>query len=401
MTTEPQKSDWMVVSLALLAGATAAAYVGKASAALPLIRGELNLTIVEAGWTVSLIAAMAMATGVIAGMTADKVGHRRLLIIGLLTLAVSSAAGSVAGSPGVLLVTRFFESVGFISVAASAPALVTTSILARHREVVLGVWGVWFPVGIALSMIISPLILGPLGWRGLWVFWAVAAIALVAALLVKRPPAAPRDEASRPQPHSFLASVRLILGRPGPLLLALNFAVFAAQWGSMMTWIPSFLVEQRSLPVSTAAVLGGLVVAVNIPGNLHGSWLLHRGVKRRQLIGYTHLAMAVLAVGIFSDALPDLARYGLALAFSFAAGYLPAGIFASGPVHAPTPSQYGAINGMIIQGSNTGNFFGPPAVAAVVAAWGAWSGALWLMLACAGAGIALTFWLAAVEKKLP
>ena len=35
----------------------------------------------------------------------------------------------------------------------------------------------------------------------------------------------------------------------------------------------------------------------------------------------------------------------------------------------------------------------------VVVAVGNWEGVLWLMLSCAGAGIALTVWLGMVEKK--
>lgn len=387
-----------MVALAILAGITAAAHVGKAPPALPLLRGELNLSIVQAGWTVSIIAAMAMASGMAAGMTADRIGHRRLLIIGLLIMALSGAVGSVADGPWLLLVSRFFEGVGFISVAVSAPSLIVTSIFHRHRQVVLGIWSIWVPAGMAFSMFISPLIMAPFGWRGLWVFWSVITVGLVAALLAKPAPPTPPEAPAQPR-HSYVGSLKLIFGRPGPLLMALNFCVFATQWGSMIVWLPSFLFEQRALPVSTAALLGGLVVVVNVPGNLLGSWLLHHGVRRRYLIGFAHFAMGLCAIGIFSDSLTDMTRYVLVLVFSHIAGILPAAMFASVPVHTPTPQQFGATNGLLLQGSNIGNFFGPPAVAAVVAAMGAWNGVLWLMLASAGAGIALTVWLAAIENR--
>jgi len=398
MTTEIHKSNWTVVALSILAGIIAAAHVGKVPPALPLMRAELGLSIVEAGWVVSIIAAMAMASGMVAGMVADRIGHRRLMIIGLTIMVVSGLAGSQATIPELLLFTRFLEGIGFISVAVSAPSLIITSIMPNHRQVVLGVWSLWVPGGMALSMLISPLILGPLGWRSLWAFWAFMAAILVAVLLVKGAKA-PAHVMPVEQRHSFIHSLRLILSRPGPLILALNFGVFAAQWGSLMVWIPSFLVEQRAMDISLAAVLGGLVVVLNVPGNLMGSWLLHRGIKRRHLIGGAHLVMGMCAVGIFSDFLPDAARYGLALLFSHAAGYLPAAMFASVPVHAPSPQQFGATSGLLLQGSNLGNFFGPPAVAAIVASFGTWEDVMVLMLIFAGVGIALTVLLARVEKK--
>jgi len=397
--TEARKSDWPMVALTILASITAAAHIGKAPPALPLLRAELGLSIVQAGWIISIIATMAMATGMAAGMVADRVGHRRLLIIGLAIMALSSGAGSFAAGSEQMLVSRFLEGVGFISIAVAAPSLIITSILDRHRQVVLGVWSSWMPAGMALSMIISPLILGPLGWRPLWMFWAVMTALLAVALTSKRTPPALAIQSDEPR-HSFFGSLRLIFGRPGPLILAVNFGLYAAQWGSIMMWLPSFLVDQRGLGVSSAALLTSVVVASNIPGNLSGSWLLHRGVQRSHMIAGTHFLMGLCAVGIFSDVLPDGARYGLALMFSYVAGFLPPAMFGSVPLHAPSPRQFGATSGLLLQGSNTGNFIGPPAVAALIAILGSWNDVLWLVLGCAAGGIALAVWLAAVEKNL-
>lgn len=383
--------------LAILAGVVAAAHIGKAPPSLPLLRAELGLSIVQAGWVVSMIAAMAMASGIVAGMVADRIGHRRQLMIGLLTMAFSGAVGSQADGPQLMLATRFLEGIGFISVAVSAPSLIITSILPHHRQVVLGIWSTWVPGGMALSMMISALILGPLGWRFLWLFWAMMTMLLVIVLFLKTNP--PSQGMTSKKSHSFRTSLGLIFSKPGPTIMALNFGMFAAQWGSLMVWLPSFLVEQRGMDISTAAILGGLVVVVNVPGSLIGSWLLHRGAARRHVIGGTHLVMGLCALGIFPDALSDTARYGLALLFSHAAGYLPAAMYASVPVHAPSLQQFGATSGLLLQGANTGNFFGPPAVAAVVAAVGSWGGVLWFMLGCAGAGVILSVWLGAIEKK--
>ena len=397
---QPLRSDWLVAVLSILAGIITAAHVGKAPPALPMLRAELGLTIVAAGWIISIIAAMAMATGMAAGMVADRIGHRKLLIIGLGIMAASSAAGASTTDGQQLLITRFLEGIGFISVAVAAPSLIIMSIVPRHRQAVLGVWSSWMPAGIALSMFISPFILGPFGWRPLWMFWAALAAAVALALFTTRE-SSPTPGKSDARHHSFLGSLRLVLGRPGPLILAVNFCLFAAQWGSVMMWIPSFLVDQRGLAVSSAAALGGLVVVANVPGNLSGSWLLHRGVKRSQLIAGAHLLMGLSAIGIFSDILPDTGRYGLALLFSYTAGFLPPAMFASVPVHAPSHQQFGATSGLLLQGSNVGNFFGPPAVAAVVAVLGTWEDVLWLILGCAAGGIALAIWLVAVERRMP
>ncbi|HER27053.1 MAG TPA: MFS transporter [Rhodospirillales bacterium] len=397
MMNETRKTDWPVIVLTILAGITAAAHLGKVPPALPLLRAELNMSIVQAGWVISIIAAMAMATGMAAGMVADRIGHHRIIIIGLAIIALASVVGSQASGATMLLATRFLEGVGVIAIAVAGPSLIIMSIRPRLLQLVLGVWSSWVPAGIAISMFVSPLILAPFGWRPLWLFWAALAAALALALFI-RPVAAVNSDHPR---HSFRGSLRLVLSRAGPLILAVNFGLFTAQWGSIIMWLPSFLVEQRGLDVSSAAVLAGIVVAVNAPGNLAGSWLLHRGVQRSHIIGGAHLMMGLCAIGIFSDVLPDGVRYGLVLLFSFSAGFVPTAMFASVAVHAPTPRQFGAVSGLLLQGSNLGNFFGPPAVAAVVAVMGAWNDVLWLIISCATGGMALAFWLSRVEKKMP
>jgi MFS family permease len=400
MTIEMEKSNWPLVILTILAGVVAAAHVGKAPPSLPLLRAELDLSIVHAGWVVSVIAAIAMASGVFAGMLADRMGHRKIMILGLLTMAVSGGVGSIADDTGLLLASRFFEGVGFISIAVSAPSLIISAVRSHHRQLFMGVLSVWVPGGMALSMLISPLILGPLGWRGLWLFWAISALVLVALFLMKTDKT-PSHIKSSNSPHSFIGSLRLILKRRSPMIMALNFCVYGAQWGSMMVWIPSFLVEQRSMDISTAAILGGLVVTANVPGNLMGSWLLHRGVERCHIIAGIHLVMGLCAVGVFSDSLGDNLRFGLVLLFSHSAGYLSAAMFASVPIHSPSPQQFGATNGLLLQGSSTGNFFGPPAVAAVVAALGNWNGVIWFMVVCAGIGFVSSLVMYGIEKQLP
>ena len=396
--TEPKNTDWLLVVLAILASIIAAAQIGKVPPALPLLRVELGLSIVQAGWVISIIAAMAMVSGMAAGMVADRIGHRRLLFIGLAVVAASSTAGSFAQGAELILVGRFLEGIGFITIAVSAPPLIMTSTLNKHRQVVLGIWSAWMPAGISLSMFLSPLILGPFGWRALWLFWAVLAIALALAVLGKGIPVPEKAENAQSK-HSFIGSLRLIMSRPGPMIMAVIFCVFAAQWGSIMAWIPSFLVEQRGLPVSSAAILGGFVVLINAPGNMIGGWLVHRNVERTHLIVAAQLIMGLSAIGIFSDVLPDNARYGLALLFSLAAGLVPSAMFASVPLHAPSPQHFGATSGLLLQGSNVGNFFGPPAVAAIVAAMGAWNNVMWIPLGCSAVGVILGLSLLGVERR--
>lgn len=47
-----------------------------------------------------------------------------------------------------------------------------------------------------------------------------------------------------------------------------------------MTWLPTFVVGERGASQTTASLLTAAFVAVNIPGNLFGGWMLKRRIPR-------------------------------------------------------------------------------------------------------------------------
>src|SRR5829696_5990589 len=81
--------------LVILAGVVAALHVGKLPPAIPVLRDALGLTLVEAGFLLSLVQVAGMALGVIFGVVADSLGGRRSMTLGLALLAVVSAVGGV------------------------------------------------------------------------------------------------------------------------------------------------------------------------------------------------------------------------------------------------------------------------------------------------------------------
>ncbi|MDH5750184.1 MAG: MFS transporter [Rhodospirillales bacterium] len=392
-----QKSRWDIIALAIAAGIFGSMFIGKAPPSVPVLRAELDLSLVQAGWVVSIFSAVGMSSGMVAGLFADRLGHRRLLIIGLLVLVTGGVLGSAVNGSVLMLMTRFIEGFGYIAVAVAAPSLILSSASPNDRRLALGMWGVYVPAGIAAAMLFSPLVLESYGWRTLWlVVSGLAAMLLTAIVLVK--PSGMTAPDSSPRQHSPFYHIRLTLTRPGPPVLALCFAVYALQWTSVMVWLPSFLIEQKSISLSGSAALTALVVAVNVPGNMLGGWLLHRRAQRWILLAVTNAIVGLTVIGIFSEALSDTARYALCLAFSGIGGIVPATLFSAGSVHAPSMRQLGLTNGLLMQGSHTGNFIGPPVIAAVVASTGLWQGTFWILFACSVAGVLLGAVIGVIEK---
>lgn len=386
-------SPWRGIWAVFCGGLVAGAYMTKVPPVLPALRAELDLSLVEATFIVTTFNVLGMLVGVLAGVISDRYGRRRLALTGLALLAAGGAIGAAAHDFAPLLVSRFVEGVGFILFAVPAPALMSAlSRDARERAKALSLWSAYMPTGGTLALLAAPLFVAVANWRVLWL--ALAAAALLAALLLARSvPAAP------PARVASLRLVRESLARPGNLVMSLLFACYVAQWTSIMVWLPTFLAE-RGATTTLGASATALMVLVNAPGNLAGGSLLARGVPRGRLVIAASLIAALCEIGMLAPVLPGALRYSLVLAFSACAGVIPASIFAGLPLHAPSPQHIATGNGMVLQFSNLGQFFGPLVIAWIASRLGGWEASLWAMLAFAVAGAACGAALSAIEHKM-
>ena len=142
------------------------------------------------------------------------------------------------------------------------------------------------------------------------------------------------------------------------------------------------------------------MVAVNIPGNLLGGWLLQRGFRRGRIIVGASVTMGLAGLVIFSSGFPFSLQYLSCLLFSGVGGLIPAAVFGGSPVLAPHPKLLATTNGLILQGSNLGQVLGPPLLAWTVSATGTWQSAPWILTAAAACGIVLSVFLGIWERKL-
>ena len=387
---------WAAVAAVMAAGLAIALNVGKVPVALPAMRGELGLSLVQAGWVSSTLTTVSLTAAALVGMWLGRLGALRMALVGLVIGALASLAALAAPGYGALLGTRLAEGLGFTIVAVACPALVTAATAPQDRRFALGMWSAYMPAGASLAMATAPWLLPRTGWHGLWAATAVALLLAALALWGQRA----RFDAGAHAGHaavradgraraSFLGPVRATLAQPLPWLLALAFGMWSTQHFALIVWMPTYLLEQRAMSPGPVALLTGAMLVACVPGNLLGGWLVQQGVRRGRLIALAQLLTGLQAVGYSAEALPDALRYALAVGVSFAGGVIPAAVMASSTVLARTPQQIGTLQGLFTQGAQIGQFFGTPLVAAVVAASGRWSHALAVSGSAALIGVAL------------
>jgi MFS family permease len=396
MTISAATTRWPLVLMLAGAGVVVAFQIGKAPAALPALRAELGMSLVAASWVISIFNVVGLLSGMVLGALAERFGHRRAALGGLALVAAASAAGALAPSGAVLLASRFIEGLGFMIVVVATPALIVRATPARDLKLAFGFWGAYMPAGTAVMMAAAPLLIASVGWRGLWLANAILVATFALALA-----AATRALAPLPGPARDLAGdVAATLRHRGPLLLGLTFATYTGHFLVVFGFLPTLLIETEGLDALPASLLGAIAVFANVPGNLLGGWLLHRGARRWALIVAASAIMAVCSTLFFAVPLPFIVRYALVIAISFFGGMVPTSILGLAPALAPSPGQVAVATGLVMQGSNLGQSLGPPAVAALATWHGAWTLSPLILAASAATGIVLALRIRPLEDAL-
>jgi predicted MFS family arabinose efflux permease len=391
--TPPSGTRWGIVWLAIAAGYVAAMQVGKVPPALPLLRDQLDVSMVAGGWVASLFSLTSACLGLAAGIGGDRLGPRRTLLLSFVCLALGSLVGGFADGLALLLVGRMLESIGFVGVVVVTPALLVAVTAPGDRRIAVGIWSTYLPVGFALMLLAALLLLPSIGWRGLW--FANAGLALAFLVLFWQ---ATRRLAPPPATPRRWREVRQTLGRPGLWLLAFCFLLYSLQWFAVMTWLPTFLVERAGYGIRGLGLVTALVVLINAGGNLAGTWALQRGVSRWSLIAFSALASAGIGGMVFADLLAGDGPLWLAFAYSLASGVTPAAALTGAVQHAPSPAHVGAANGLVVQGAQGGSLLGPPVLALVVTG-GGWQQAPWLFAVASGLSLLLAWGVRRVERR--
>jgi EmrB/QacA subfamily drug resistance transporter len=138
--------------------------------ALPSIRRDLGFSVQGLQWVLSGYLLTYGGFLLLGGRVADLIGRRRLLVAGTALFGLSSMAGGLAGTEGVLVGARLAQGLGAaMMLPAALSALTTTFSVARDRHTALGAWGGMAGLASAAGVVLGGVLSEGPGWR--WVFF--------------------------------------------------------------------------------------------------------------------------------------------------------------------------------------------------------------------------------------
>jgi EmrB/QacA subfamily drug resistance transporter len=138
--------------------------------ALPSIRQALHFSVQGLQWVPSAYLLTYGGFMLLGGRAADLLGRRRILIAGTVLLGLSSLAGGLAGSAGVLVGARLTQGFGAAMMLPAALSILTTTFKeGNDRHTAIGAWGAVGGLASAAGVLLGGLLTEGPGWR--WVLF--------------------------------------------------------------------------------------------------------------------------------------------------------------------------------------------------------------------------------------
>jgi EmrB/QacA subfamily drug resistance transporter len=222
-------------------------------------------------WVLNAYTIVFAAVLVPAGRWADRIGRRRVFVIGLIGFTVGSLLCGVAPGVAELIGARIIQAAGGGLMVPASLSLLLASVPAKARSGAIGAWSAVGALGAALGPVVGGSLV-QLNWR--WVFWINLPVGLVAIALAARVIPESRDDNTAGRPD--VVGAALLAAAVGLLAFGL---VKAPAWG----WASAAF-----LGTLAAAVVCG--VAMVLRSRAHHSPVIELGLLRSRVFSGAFVA---------------------------------------------------------------------------------------------------------------
>jgi len=207
--------------------------------ALPSMQDELHASTAGLQWTIDAYTLVLASLLMLAGSTADRIGRKRVFMVGLVVFSLGSLLCSLAPNLDALIAFRMIQAVGGSMLNPVAMSIITNTFTdPRERAKAIGVWGAVVGISMAAGPLIGGVLVDSIGWRS--IFWTNLPVGLAALLLTLRyVPESRAPKARRPDPIGQFLVIALFG--------SLTYAIIEAPTSGATTVLPFAVIALAAL----------------------------------------------------------------------------------------------------------------------------------------------------------
>lgn len=240
---------------------------------LPAITSEFGLSSSQSGSLVTWTLIGAVLGGVIFGPISDRFGRIRVLTFTILMFSLFTGLCAFAQGYWDLLIYRTLAGVGLGGEFGIGMALIAEAWPAEKRNRASAYVGMGWQLGVLMAAFLTPMLLGIIGWRGMFL---VGLLPALASFLIRRtmgePEAFIKHTASN-NDGSLFSRIKLLFRDKVTTKASIGILILCSVqnfgYYGLMIWMPSYLSKNFGFSLTKS----GLWTAVTVVGMTFGIWL--------------------------------------------------------------------------------------------------------------------------------
>ncbi|MFI5954640.1 MFS transporter [Cryptosporangium sp. NPDC051539] len=209
METQAGRREWIGLAVLALPTLLVSIDVFVMLLALPHLSESLHANSTQQLWIMDTYGFLLSGFLITMGAVSDRIGPRKLLLIGAAAFGAASALAAYAPTPGLLIAARAVLGLAGATLAPSILALISTMFRdPKQRGLAIGIWFVCFMGGTAIGPVVGGAMLAHFWWGSVFLLGVPAMVLLLACGPVLLPSS--YDEPSSDDEHG-----RTVGGKPG------------------------------------------------------------------------------------------------------------------------------------------------------------------------------------------
>jgi EmrB/QacA subfamily drug resistance transporter len=275
---------WVALAVIVAAQFMVVLDVAIVNVALPSIKTDLHFSQESLQWVVTAYAILFGGALLLGGRLADRLGRRRLFVVGIALFGVSSLLSGLAWSEASLIVFRGLQGLSGALLSPAALSILTTTFReGRERNIALGVWGAASGSGGAAGVLLGGALTSYLSWS--WIFFVNVPVAAI--LISVTPFLLGESRAETEHRHFDFAGAATITS-------SLMLLVYAMTRATQHGW-------GNSLTVTTIAVSAALAISFVVIELRSKAPLLPMSIFRLRTLSAANGTALLLSAALFSQ----------------------------------------------------------------------------------------------------
>ena len=176
------RREWIGLAVLALPTLLVSVDVSVLFLALPHLSADLGASSIEQLWITDIYGFMTAGFLVTMGTLGDRIGRRKLLMVGGIAFGAASLLAAFSVNPEMLIIARALMGIAGATLLPSTMALISNMFRdPRQMGVAIAAWGTCFMAGIALGPIVGGALLDTFWWGSVFLLAAPVMVALLVA----------------------------------------------------------------------------------------------------------------------------------------------------------------------------------------------------------------------------